>query len=104
MTADPSLRTFLQIPYDQMEVMNLEAKAQRIDRVDPEKIKKERIKYLESEKRIKAVTVCFTDLEGRLHMLDYDKKFLLKSYDNLTFDGSSIRCALASRFMTSIWS
>ena len=38
MTADPSLRTFLQIPYDQMEVMNLEAKAQRIDRVDPEKI------------------------------------------------------------------
>jgi glutamine synthetase len=35
--------------------------------------------------------VCFTDLEGRLHMLDYDKKFLLKSQDNLTFDGSSIR-------------
>jgi glutamine synthetase len=35
--------------------------------------------------------VCFTDLEGRLHMLDYDKKFLLKSADNLTFDGSSIR-------------
>ena len=24
-------------------------------------------------------------------MLDYDKKFLIKSYDNLTFDGSSIR-------------
>jgi glutamine synthetase len=24
-------------------------------------------------------------------MLDYDKKFLLKSADNLTFDGSSIR-------------
>src|SRR5581483_6942050 len=37
------------------------------------------------------VTVCFTDLEGRLHMLDYDKKFLLRSQDNLTFDGSSIR-------------
>jgi glutamine synthetase len=35
--------------------------------------------------------VCFSDLEGRLHMLDYDKKFLLKSADNLTFDGSSIR-------------
>ena len=45
----------------------------------------------DAEKRIKAVTVCFTDLEGRLHMLDYDKKFLLKSADNLTFDGSSIR-------------
>ncbi|MFN8220764.1 MAG: glutamine synthetase beta-grasp domain-containing protein [Fimbriimonadales bacterium] len=49
------------------------------------------LKYLEQEKRIKAVTVCFTDLEGRFHMLDYDKKFLLKSHDNLTFDGSSIR-------------
>lgn len=35
--------------------------------------------------------MCFTDLEGRLHMLDYDKKFLIKSSDNLTFDGSSIR-------------
>jgi glutamine synthetase len=35
--------------------------------------------------------VLFSDLEGRLHMLDYDKKFLLKSFDNLTFDGSSIR-------------
>jgi glutamine synthetase len=49
------------------------------------------MRYLNDEKRIKAVTVCFTDLEGRLHMLDYDKKFLLKSADNLTFDGSSIR-------------
>jgi glutamine synthetase len=34
--------------------------------------------------------VAFTDLEGRLHMLDYDKKFLLGA-DSLTFDGSSIR-------------
>ena len=37
------------------------------------------MRYLTDEKRIKAVTVCFTDLEGRLHMLDYDKKFLLKT-------------------------
>ena len=49
------------------------------------------MKYLTDEKRIKAVTVLFSDLEGRLHMLDYDKKFLIKSWDNLTFDGSSIR-------------
>ena len=35
--------------------------------------------------------VLFSDLEGRLHLLDYDKNFLLGSYDNLTFDGSSIR-------------
>src|SRR6266508_1157233 len=69
------LRDFLEIPYDQLEELNLE----------------ERLKYLADEKGIKAVTVLFTVLEGRLHMLDYDKKFLLKSSDNLTFDGSSIR-------------
>jgi glutamine synthetase len=43
------------------------------------------------------VTVLFSDLEGRLHMLDYDKKFLIKSWDNLTFDGSSIRGFTAQR-------
>ncbi len=55
------------------------------------------MKYLTDEKRIKAVTVLFSDLEGRLHMLDYDKKFLIKSWDNLTFDGSSIRGFTAQR-------
>jgi glutamine synthetase len=85
------LRDFLEIPYDKLEELNLQAKQQRIDRVAPHKIQDERMRYLTDEKRIKAVTVCFTDLEGRLHMLDYDKKFLLKSADNLTFDGSSIR-------------
>ena len=30
-------------------------------------------------------------------MLDYDKKFLVKSWDNLTFDGSSIRGFTAQR-------
>lgn len=85
------LRDFLEIPYDELEVMNLEAKAQRLARTDPGKVREQRMKYLADEKRIKAVTVCFADLEGRLHMLDYDKKFLLKAADNLTFDGSSIR-------------
>ena len=86
-----NLRDFLEIPYDELETMNLEAKSERLGRFDPVKIAEKRMKYLASEKRIKAVTVCFTDLEGRVHMLDYDKKFLLKSADNLTFDGSSIR-------------
>ncbi len=85
------LRDFLEIPYDRLEEMNLEAKAERMARVAPDKIRDKRLKYLSDEKRIKAVTVCFADLEGRLHMLDYDKKFLLKAADNLTFDGSSIR-------------
>src|SRR6202790_327609 len=85
------LRNFLAIPYDELEEMNLKAKKQRLDRVTPHKIQEERLKYLTDEKRIKAVTVLFSDLEGRLHLLDYDKKFLISSYDNLTFDGSSIR-------------
>ncbi|MBL8986731.1 MAG: glutamine synthetase beta-grasp domain-containing protein, partial [Gemmatimonadetes bacterium] len=85
------LRDFLEIPYDELEAMNLEAKNERLARVSADKIRDQRLKYLTAEKRIKAVTVCFADLEGRLHMLDYDKKFLLKSADNLTFDGSSIR-------------
>jgi glutamine synthetase len=86
-----SLRDFLEISYDELESLNLEAKEKRTNRTPMDKLQEERLKYLTDEKRIKAVTVCFTDLEGRLHMLDYDKKFLLKSYDNLTFDGSSIR-------------
>lgn len=85
------LRDFLEIPYDKLEEMNLEVKAARLSRQGADKLREVRLKYLADEKRIKAVTVCFTDLEGRLQMLDYDKKFLLKSADNLTFDGSSVR-------------
>lgn len=85
------LKNFLEIPYDQLEELNLEAKEKIVKRTSDEELKEYYLKYLHDEKRIKAVTVCFTDLEGRFHMLDYDKKFLLKSYDNLTFDGSSIR-------------
>jgi glutamine synthetase len=90
MPATP-LRDFLEIPYDKLEEMNLSTKEARVKRVAPDKLREKHMKYLTDEKRIKAVTVCFADLEGRLHMLDYDKKFLLKSADNLTFDGSSIR-------------
>lgn len=85
------LRDFLEIPYDRLEELNLKAKEQRLSRTPVDEIRAEREKYLTDEKRVKAVTVCFTDLEGRMHMLDYDKKFLLKAADNLTFDGSSIR-------------
>jgi glutamine synthetase len=91
------LRNFLALSYDELEDMNLQAKEQRRNRVAMHKIQESRLKYLTDEKRIKAVTVLFSDLEGRLHMLDYDKKFLLKSWDNLTFDGSSIRGFTAQR-------
>jgi glutamine synthetase len=91
------LRNFLTHSYDELEDLNLHAKEQRRTRVAHHKIQEERIRYMADEKRIKAVTVLFSDLEGRLHMLDYDKKFLIKSWDNLTFDGSSIRGFTAQR-------
>ena len=64
------LRDFLEIPYAQLEELNLEAKAQRMARKSPDAIRDERLRYLADEKGIKAVTVCFSDLEGRLHMRD----------------------------------
>ena len=91
------LRDFLALSYEELEQLNLQAKEQRKNRVAAHTIQEERLKYLTDEKRIKAVTVLFSDLEGRLHMLDYDKKFLIKNWDNLTFDGSSIRGFTAQR-------
>ncbi len=91
------LRNFLSLSYDELEQLNLKAKEERKNRIPLHKVQEERLKYLTDEKRIKAVTVLFSDLEGRLHMLDYDKKFLLNSWDNLTFDGSSIRGFTAQR-------
>lgn len=90
MTSAP-LKHFLEIPYDKLEELNLEAKEKVAKRKSADELKEHYLRYLHDEKDLKAVTVCFSDLEGRFHMLDYDKKFLLKSYDNLTFDGSSIR-------------
>ena len=92
-----NLQDFLSLSYGELEDLNLEAKEQRKNRVAVDKIQEQRLKYLTDEKKIKAVTVCFSDLEGRLHMLDYDKKFLVNSWDNLTFDGSSIRGFTAQR-------
>src|SRR6202522_3248589 len=91
------LRNFLTIPYDELEEMNLQAKEKRRNRAPAHKIQEERLKDLTDKKHIKAVSLLFSDLEGRLHMLDYDKKFLIKSSDNLTFDGSSIRGFTAQR-------
>lgn len=81
-----NLKQFLELSYAELEALNL--KARQI--TDPAEAERTHAKYLADEPRIKAVTVCFSDIEGRLHTLDYDKKFLLDSLDNLTFDGSSI--------------
>ena len=89
--AEPGdLKNFLEIPYDRLEELNLKYKENAETKTELQ-LEKEYTAYLVKEKGIKAVTLCFSDIEGRLHMLDYDKKFLLDSLSNLTFDGSSIR-------------
>lgn len=82
---------FLEIPYDKLEEMNIEAKKRYLDHEDKDSVREHYLKYLEWEKRIKAVTLCFCNIEWQLHMLDYDKKYFIKSYKNLTFDWSSVR-------------
>ena len=84
------LKDFLEIPYVQLEEMNLAA-GEKAETATQAELEKEYTAYLRKEKRIKAVTLCFTDIEGTLHMLDYDKKYLLDSLSNLTFDGSSVK-------------
>ncbi len=96
MSDQSPLKSFLALSYDELEERNLEAREKR-DTVSPQVQEQYYREELEKEKRIKAVTLCFSDLEGRFHMLDYDKKFLLASADNLTFDGSSIRGFTAQR-------
>ncbi len=90
---DSSLKDFLNISYKELEVLNKEAKQRRVEnfgKTDTE-LRKYYIEYLRKEKRIKAVTVGFTNIEGKFHMLDYDKEYILESDDNLTFDGSSVK-------------
>jgi glutamine synthetase len=86
-----NIKDFLIMSYDELEERNLEIRQDRKKMKSPEFFKEKIVKYLTSEKRIKAVNICFTDLEGKLMSLDYDKNYILKSSHNLTFDGSSIR-------------
>jgi len=84
------LADFLELPYDILEEKNLEF-LKSIETKPLETIEKECRAYLKKEKSIKAVTLCFSDIEGCFRMIDYDKNFLLDSVGNLTFDGSSVR-------------
>ena len=81
------LKQFLEIPYAQLEEMNLRAKEKQ-QSVDSKQLEEEYRLYLQKEKKLKAVTLCFTDIEGRFHMLDYDKKYLLDSSDVIIDDGT----------------
>ncbi|MCF7917522.1 glutamine synthetase family protein [Candidatus Gracilibacteria bacterium] len=90
--ANPSeLRNFLELSYAELEKQNLEIKQLSASGKSESFMQKKVEKYLSDEAHVKAITLAFTDLEGKLHMLDYDKKYFLSSYENLTFDGSSIK-------------
>jgi len=85
-----SIKTFLEIPYDELERRNLDIKRKRTSSKNGD-AKKFFLDQITKEQHLKAITIGFSDIEGRFHMLDYDKKFFISSNDNLTFDGSSIR-------------
>jgi len=80
------LRNFLALSYERTGRPESGSEGAAPDRVPMGKIQEKRPEVTSPMRSgIKAVTVLFSDLEGRLHMLDYDKKFLIKSWDNLTF-------------------
>jgi glutamine synthetase len=85
------IKNFLAMSYEEMEERNLEMKDFRKNMKSQEFFKERVLKYLTDEKKIKGINICFTDLEGKLLSLDYDKSYFVKSSHNLTFDGSSIR-------------
>lgn len=92
--ASPRLKesaNFLELSYAELEERNLAIKKERDAGKTQDYFEKKFLEVLKNEKGIKAVTVCFSDMEGKFHMLDYNKAYLLNSYDNLTFDGSSIK-------------
>jgi glutamine synthetase len=84
-------KNFLELSYSELEERNLKIKKDRLAGKTEAYFEKNLIEELKKEKGIKAVTVCFSDLEGKFHMLDYNKAYLIGSYENLTFDGSSIK-------------
>lgn len=88
---------FLDFSYAELEEKNLAVKAERAKGLSKEYFEQKFIEYLRNEPGIKAVMVAFSDMEGKLQVLDYDKKFLLNAHDNLTFDGSSIKGFTAQR-------
>ncbi len=79
------------LSYAELEERNLEVKQERLAGKKSGEVRDKYLDILAQEKGIKAVIACFSDLEGHFHALDYDKKFIIRSEGNLTFDGSSIK-------------
>lgn len=86
-----SLTNFLELNYTELKLRNLKIKNDKKQGKTREQFLSEMTQALKEEEGVKAVMVAFCDLEGKLHLLDYDKEFMLGSLDNLTFDGSSVR-------------
>ena len=87
---DP-LREYLSLTYNELFEKNTEMRVLRENGKDDNYFRDKIQSYLREERKIKAVTVCFTDIEGKMLMLDYNPGFLLDAWENLTFDGSSIK-------------
>lgn len=81
---------FMELDYAELEERNLAIKKE-YDGNDSAHFEKKFLELLKKEDSIKTVIVSFSDMEGKFHLLDYDKTFLMGAHDNLTFDGSSIK-------------
>ncbi len=89
-TPSRELREFLELSYAELKTFNLGMKKDQLSGKDNAYFSKKVLDFLEKTSPLKAVTVAFSDLEGKMQVLDYDKEFFMDSYENLTFDGSSI--------------
>ena len=73
------------LSYQELEIKNLELKNLRQQGHSQQFFKDKILSDLAHEKLIKAVMVCFSDLEGCFKSLDYDKQFFIKNSSYILF-------------------
>ena len=83
--------SYLDLPASELRKRNTLLKKDREAGLSGEEFEKKIRPLIKDDESIVAVTLCFADLEGKFHLLDYNKDYFFKSADNLTFDGSSIK-------------
>src|SRR5690606_24246000 len=88
MSCQNDSNSFLKLDYSDLKQRNLDLKKQALN---GKTMKSEVVQAIQAEPGLKAIIACFTDLEGKLHLLDYNAEFFIEAHDHLTFDGSSIR-------------
>ena len=87
------LKSFLEIPYDDLEIMNLKAK-DRAEKINPVALEKEYRAYLQKEKRIKAVEKQILSHENKIKTekpkkdttIDYWKKEIEEGFKKIKED------------------